>query len=251
MIRLPKGDGTTSGVPYSGANVPNCTGCTWKLKDRDAVLYNTKTKGLKPIKGTQQTGSYQDQEIALLGLSFDRGWASAGMKYMGKKFTMMTSHLEVESTDGTGDPNVFKSPNFDNWPSGIQLRQGNELVQIARKAAKKTNGRVILAGDLNTDANGYYSPTYSNLTKYFSDSWEQVGNKFGKAKGATCCQTGTLDSSKRLDSGDPVVPTRIDLVLNRRAKATKVKILGKEKMQNSQPFWQSDHYFYEADVVLK
>jgi endonuclease/exonuclease/phosphatase family metal-dependent hydrolase len=110
---------------------------------------------------------------------------------------------------------------------------------------------VILAGDFNSDANGYVSPTYRNMTKYFKESWKQAGGKFGEAKGATCCQSGTLKSTKRLDSGDPVIPTRIDLILNRKAVAVWKKIDGTKLMQKKQPVWQSDHYFYSAAINLK
>ena len=254
-------NGAKSPVPYSG-DYPGCEAgaevpCTWRLQDRDAVLYNAKSKNLKLVKNSARDGSYKTQQVfeaeplpgEKASVDFDRGWASAQFKWMGKKFTAMTSHFEVESTDDTGNPKQYKPK---NWPSKVQVAQGNELLKIAKKESKKTNGRVILAGDLNTDANGWYSPTYANLTRnFFTDSWAQAGKKFGKAVGATCCQTGTLDSNKRLDSGDPVVPTRIDLVLNRKVEASSVEVLGKKKMENSQPKWQSDHYFYAAEVMLK
>ena len=101
----------------------------------------------------------------------------------------------------------------------VQVAQGKELVKHAKKQAKKTDGRVILAGDFNSDANGYYSPTYKHMTKYFEDTYLQAGGKKGKSVGATCCHLGTLDSDEPLDSGNPVVPTRIDLVLTRKATA--------------------------------
>ena len=59
-----------------------------------------------------------------------------------------------------------------------------------------------------------------------------------------------MKSSKRLDSGDPVIPTRIDLVLTRGGKAVWKKIDGTKLMQKKQPKWQSDHYFYAAAVRL-
>jgi len=249
----------TVGIPYYNAKKPGCDQlfpieaalrCQVRLKDRDAILYNTASTDLQ-FTGTSDHGNFKKQttfEVAGSVLSFKRGWASAAFTYRGKAVTVMTAHLEVESQDGKGKKNKYGPK---NWPSKVQVAQGKQLLKIAKQKAKETDGRVILAGDLNSDANGYYSPTYRNLTKnYFKDSWKQAGGKFGKAVGATCCQTGTLKSSKRLDSGDPVIPTRIDLVLTRKAKAVWKRIDGKQLMQNKQPKWQSDHYFYAAAVRL-
>lgn len=235
------------GCPLELATLP----CQVRLKDRDAVLYNTKSKDLT-FTGTKDNGNFKSQEefeVAGEKLSFARGWASAGFEFRGKQVTVITSHLEVESTDGKKSKKKY---GFKAWPSKIQVAQGKELLKISQAKAKETQGRVILAGDFNSDANGYYSPTYRNLTKsYFKDSWKQAGGKFGKAVGATCCQTGTLKSKKRLDSGDPVIPTRIDLVLNRKATAVWKKIEGTKLMRKKQPVWQSDHYFYAAAMKLK
>ena len=252
----------TIGIPYYNPKKPGCdklfpvdeTGalrCQLRLKDRDAILYNTASTDLA-FTGTHDNGNFAKQTtftVAGSKLSFDRGWASAGFTWRGKPVTVMTSHLEVESQDGKGKKGKYGPK---NWPSKVQVAQGKELLKIAKQKANESDGRVILAGDLNSDANGYYSPTYANLTKsFFKDSWKQAGGKFGKAVGATCCQTGTLKSSKRLDSGDPVIPTRIDLVLTRKAKAVWKKVDGTKLMQNTQPKWQSDHYFYAAAVKLK
>lgn len=235
------------GCPLDLENLP----CQVRLKDRDAVLYNKASSALA-FTGTADHGRFKAQEtftIADSTLSFDRGWASAAFTFNGKPVTVMTAHLEVESQDGK--KKMKGKYGFKAWPSKIQVAQGKELLKVAQAKAGETEGRVILAGDFNSDANGYYSPTYRNLTKsYFKDSWKQSGGKFGKAKGATCCQTGNLKSKKRLDSGDPVIPTRIDVVLNRGAKAVWHQIEGKKLMQNKQPLWQSDHYFYAAAMRL-
>ena len=246
----------TIGIPYVNPKVPGCTSfatflnCQVRLKDSDAVLYNAKNPNLKFL-GYPASGHFTTQQtfkVAGSVLSFDRGWASAAFSYRGKKVTVLTSHLEVESQDGKGKKGGYGPA---NWPSKVQTAQANQLLQIAPAVASKTDGRVILAGDLNSDANGFYSPAYGNLTKsFFQDSWAQVGKPFGRAVGATCCQKGTLNSPVRLDSGDPVIPTRIDLVLNHGATAVQVGELGTAYMQSKQPRWQSDHYFYQAKVTL-
>lgn len=252
----------TVGIPYFNAKRPGCdkfapvdeTGllrCQIRLKDRDAILYNTASTDLV-FTGASDHGAFAKQQtfdVAGSELSFSRGWASSGFTFRGKPVTILTSHLEVESQDGKGKKGKYGAK---NWPSKVQVAQGKELLKIAKRKATESDGRVILLGDLNSDANGYYSPTYANLTKkYFKDTWIQAGGKLGKSAGATCCQTGTLKSSKPLDSGAPVIPTRIDLVLTHGAKAVWKRIDGKKQMQNKQPMWQSDHYFYTAAVRLK
>jgi endonuclease/exonuclease/phosphatase family metal-dependent hydrolase len=240
------------GLPYfdpakgcpSPAN-PLAATCSISFQDRDVVMYNAKNKQLKALKH-KASGNFKKQvtyTLAGLPISFNRGWTYRDFSYKGKPFTMMTSHLEVETgTAGTTGES--------NWPSPVQVAQGKELVKVAKKAAKDTGGRVILAGDFNSDANRQYSPTYSQMTKWFSDTWKQDGKPFGKAVGATCCQTGDLNSDVELDSGDPMVPTRIDLVLTRKATGVWTKVIT-NKLQDTQPKWESDHYFYAAAVKLK
>lgn len=224
---------------------PLAATCSISFQDRDVVMYNAKNKNLKPLKH-KASGNFKKQvtyTLAGLPISFNRGWTYRDFSYKGKPFTMMTSHLEVETgTAGTTGES--------NWPSPVQVAQGKELVKVAKKAAKDTGGRVILAGDFNSDANRQYSPTYSQMTKWFADTWKQDGKPFGKAVGATCCQTGDLNSDVELDSGDPMVPTRIDLVLTRKATGVWTKVIT-NKMQDTQPKWESDHYFYAAAVKLK
>lgn len=224
---------------------PLAATCSISFQDRDVVMYNAKNKKLKPLKH-KASGNFTKQvtyTLAGLPISFNRGWTYRDFSFKGKPFTMMTSHLEVETgTAGTTGES--------NWPSPVQVAQGKQLVKVAKKAAKDTGGRVILAGDFNSDANRQYSPTYSQMTKWFSDTWKQDGKPFGKAVGATCCQTGDLNSDIELDSGDPMVPTRIDLVLTRKATGVWTKVIT-NKMQDTQPKWESDHYFYAAAVKLK
>jgi endonuclease/exonuclease/phosphatase family metal-dependent hydrolase len=241
-----------AGLPYVDAakgcpspDNPLAATCSIRFEDRDVIMYNAKNSQLKALKHKASGNFKTQQTYSLSGLpvSFNRGWTYRDFSYKGKPFTMMTSHLEVETgTAGTTGES--------NWPSPIQVAQGKELVKVAKKAAKDTEGRVVLAGDFNTDANRQYSPTYSQMTKWFADTWKQDGKPFGKAVGATCCQTGDLNSDIELDSGDPEVPTRIDLVLTRKAKGVWTKVIT-NKLQDSQPKWESDHYFYAAAVKLK
>ena len=65
------------------------------------------------------------------------------------------------------------------WPSQVQTGQAKELLKKSKKLTKENSGQAILLGDLNTDANGYYSPAYGNLPKnFFTDSWKQSDHNF-------------------------------------------------------------------------
>lgn len=206
-------------IPYSDSD------CTVTLQDRDVILIKKK-KGLSWNK--PKSGTYAAQEtftVAGQVLSFDRGWASTNVKYNGAKMKVYTSHFEVEEQT-LGQPGRSK----------IQYAQAQELLKIMRKHKKRTT---ILAGDLNTDANGQTSDTYAKLTKsFFEDSWLQAGRT---GKGLTCCQNADLSNKKsELDQ------TRIDLVLN-HGKATSywAKRLGTKKFRKSPlPLWESDHAGY-------
>lgn len=269
--------------------------CQIKVMDRDAIIYNAKNKKLKPLYGKKgfpklkksgEAEGYQGHysldyqkkfEIVdgLPPLSVNRGWVAAPFKYGKKKLTFITSHLETEGQpDGVSDLNLL---GYDNWPSLLQMGEAREMVKASKKLAKKTQGRIVYAGDTNSDANKFYSPTYEKvLTKYFEDTWMHDSNNKVQTKenglsfqgtvdsgdskvpvhgvGATCCHGGALDSEHPLDLMDPVQPTRIDLVLTRGAKSFKggTAILGTKDYvdESAQPRWESDHLFYSAKVKL-
>lgn len=248
----------TTGMPYVDPDVPGCDdpadllACTLRMKDSDVVLYNARARQLRVEPGSARQGNYSDQmtfTVAGVTNSFNRGWASARFRYRGVPTSVITSHIEIPSQDG-------RSGRLGpvNWPSAIQLAQGRELKTIARSEAARTGGRVIVAGDLNSDANGYFSPTYGLLTSSFlSDTWDQLGLPSGPAVGATCCQTSDLADPRALANEELEWPMRIDLVLTHGADARWAARLGTTRMGTSggQPRWQSDHYFYAADVRLR
>ncbi|MDA9912937.1 hypothetical protein N9D66_00585 [Candidatus Nanopelagicales bacterium] len=212
-------------IPYSDSD------CTVTLQDRDVILIKKK-KGLSWNK--PKSGNYAAQEtftVAGQVLSFDRGWASTNVKYNGAKMKVYTSHLEVEE-QALGKPGRSK----------IQYDQATELLKIMKKHKNRTT---ILAGDLNTDANGQTSDTYAKLTKsFFEDSWSQAGRT---GKGLTCCQNADLSNKK-----SELNQTRIDLVLN-HGKATSywAKRLGTEKFRKSPlPLWESDHAGYVTKMQV-
>jgi hypothetical protein len=210
-------------IPYKNSD------CTVTLVDRDVILIKKK-KGLSWSK--PKSGNYEAQEVFTVAgapLSFGRGWASTKVKYNGAKMTLYTTHLEVE-TNELGKPGRSKT----------QYAQATELLKIMRKHKNTTT---VLAGDLNTDANGQTSDTYAKLTKsFFQDSWNQAGKK---GKGLTCCQNGDLSNKK-----SELNQSRIDLILN-HGKATSywAKRLGTKKFRKGPlPKWESDHAGYVTQM---
>ena len=77
-------------------------------------MYNAKSSQLKALKHKASGNFKTQQTYSLSGIpvSFNRGWTYRDFSYKGKPFTMMTSHLEVESgTAGTTGENNWPSPN--------------------------------------------------------------------------------------------------------------------------------------------
>ena len=85
----------TVGIPYYNPKKAGCDQlfpieaalrCQVRLKDRDAVLYNTASTDLQ-FTGTSDHGNFSKQttfEVAGSTLSFKRGWASAAFTFKGK-----------------------------------------------------------------------------------------------------------------------------------------------------------------------
>lgn len=206
--------------------LPTTWPCSIQMRDRDVLLVNTQTKGLKLTKKSVKSGLFKTQQtfnVAGQTISFSRGYVYADMTYKGAPFRMANTHLEV---GGASEP--------------IQNAQAKQFVKIVRKGAKS----VIATGDFNTDAYGTYSPSsYQTLTGYFRDAWKPRRD----GKGLSCCQNAELS--------DPVSEntSRIDLVLLRG------KVMSKQGwMTNVTPFrttpvplWESDHAGVVAKVRVK
>jgi endonuclease/exonuclease/phosphatase family metal-dependent hydrolase len=206
--------------------------CVVTLCDRDVILIK-KRNGLSWSKS--KSGNFMTQQtfdVAGESLSFNRGWASINVKLNGAKMLVYTSHLEVE-TQELGHPGR----------SEVQHGQAQELLKIM--SAHK-NTATILAGDLNTDANGRNSDTYAMLThSFFADSWHQAGES---GQGHTCCQNGELSNPKsELDR------SRIDLVLSHgNAIAYSASLVGTKRIRESPPpLWESDHAGYVASFRVR
>lgn len=194
--------------------------CLLTFRDRDVVLVNDHTPGLRVRRADHGRFAAQVALPTPVGpLSFDRGWALVDVKYRGAKARFLNTHLET-----------------DDFPA-VQLAQGLEL--LAGPLARR--GRAIAVGDFNSAADGSTTATYRVLTALLRDAWTAAGD----GPGLTCCQTPLL--------ANPVSThrTRIDLVLTRRASATDADLIAEEAFRPAPPRWISDHAGVIADIRLR
>jgi endonuclease/exonuclease/phosphatase family metal-dependent hydrolase len=204
-------------VPCSGA----LFSCSLSYEDRDVILVNDERAGLQV--SNPQSGRYDAQEVvSLLGdpLSFDRGWASIDGRLDGKKFTFVSTHLEIE----------------DFAP--VQEDQGREFLAGPAKAG----GAVIAAGDFNSAADGSTTSVYADLTKsWFTDAWAL--NR--RNPGLSCCQDPLLTN------GTSHLHSRIDLVLTHGAsRAVEAHLVGTAPFRAVPPLWPSDHAGLVATIRI-
>lgn len=209
--------------PAFGCGVPHpAFDCVVTLQDRDVILVNADTPGLR--WSNPQNGNYTAQQTFQPpvgdSVSFDRGWASIDGVLDGKKFHYANTHLEVE-----GSP-------------AVQEAQAREFLAGPARGA----GAVIATGDFNSAADGTTTTSYADLTKsWFSDSWSVNPDQAG----LTCCQSSTLTNP------DSAFTSRIDLVLTHGAvRPLSSKVVGNTPFQAAPPFWASDHAGVVAQVRL-
>jgi len=152
-----------SQVQDTDVEVPLFTGASFddvRLTDRDVILVRT---DLPPGQLRISNPQGRNFSVALplpIGVYALRGWCSIDVESRGRSFRVINTHLEEALTLGL--------PN-------IQLAQAYELLSDPAN----TTLPVILSGDFNSDAYGYYSPeTYALLTGTaagqgrFSDAWK-------------------------------------------------------------------------------
>jgi endonuclease/exonuclease/phosphatase family metal-dependent hydrolase len=205
-------------APPFGCTTP--VDCSLTFHDRDVILVNTATPGLRWSNPTSDNFDAQQLVNGPLGtLSFDRGWAAIDATFDGARFRFVTTHLEVE-----------------DYPA-VQEAQARELIA----GPLKTLRPVIAVGDFNSAADGSTTRTYRLLVKaLFADAWWTTRGD----PGPTCCQ------SERLDNVTSALDARIDLVLTRLALPTSAHRVGVEPLAGPPPLWPSDHAGVVATVRL-
>jgi endonuclease/exonuclease/phosphatase family metal-dependent hydrolase len=178
-----------------------------RLTDRVALLARAdlKTAGVK-VENVE-SGRYDAGLVlpTVAGpISVPRGWVAAGVKIRGKSFRVVATHLEAFSPLA-------------------QVAQAREL--LTGPAA--VDGPVVIAGDLNSRADGLGTPTYGLIRAAgFDDAWTAGG-------GLTCCHPADLLGTSR------VPDARIDLILSRGGFSTR----SMEVVDGLTPsgLWRSDH----------
>jgi endonuclease/exonuclease/phosphatase family metal-dependent hydrolase len=189
-----------------------------RLTDRIAVLSRVGPPHKLRLSNVR-TGTFAAKLVvptAAGPLALPRGWVSVDAELRnGRQFRFVATHLEA-------------------FHPGVQVAQGAEL--LAGPAA--TNLPVVLAGDLNSRADGLGTPTYANLLAgSFEDAWTSAG----EGPGLTCCHPPNLLGSSPFDK-------RIDFVLTRGLTAVKAEVVGEaEDDRTASGLWPSDH----AGVVAR
>ncbi len=212
-------------APQLGCGV-TAEDCVVSLKDRDVILVNEDTPGLRWSRA--RSGRYDAQQMftppGSPPVSFARGWVRVKVKYRGERFRFVNTHLEVSAF------------------APVQEAQAREF--LAGPAASRK--AVIAVGDFNSAADGSTTDSYSLLTDTLTDAWRVNAD----APGYTSGQNGTLSNETSQLS------RRIDLILARSSCRTRVRpleahVVGDTPFQSTVPRWASDHAGVVATLRLR
>lgn len=205
------------------AELPSAFGFDVRHTDREVILARSDLRTSDLKLSNAQGGNFavncQLQTPALGTLTVLRGWVAVDAKIRGKSFRFISTHLDTTCLPFT---------------SAIQVAQAAEL--LAGPAA--TELPVILAGDLNSAADGS-GATYNFLVGAgFTDAGAGLGN--------TCCHAPDLLNPS------PNLTTRIDHILLRGGFAVLgAEVLGDETGDRTPSgLWPSDHAGVAARVRL-
>jgi Endonuclease/Exonuclease/phosphatase family len=157
--------------------------------------------------------------VAFDGVTVLYGWASVDVKFRGRTFRFVTTHLESDVEE-------------------VREAQGGELIA----GPLDTTLPVILAGDLNSSANGDATSTayFNFLGAGFSDAWSQANP--GVLINTCCNDPFLMNSTPFPDSFG-----RIDHILFRGDFEVRgTRITGANPTDKIDALWPSDH----AGVVV-
>jgi len=197
--------------------------CLVTLRDRDVILVNDDTKGLR--WSNPQHGNYRAQQFfapplpGAPAVSFNRGWASIDGRYRAERFHFVNTHLETEDFPAVQEAQTAE------FLAGPALGRGDDFA----------------TGDFNSAADGSTMATYAALTAQFKDAWRTNPGD----PGFSCCQNATLTNPlSQLGS-------RIDLVLSHGgAEPLRAHLVGDVPFQGTPPLWASDHAGVVATLRL-
>ena len=156
-------------------------------------------------------------------IPFPRAWASVDVKFNGKEFRLINTHLESASAD-------------------IRREQAEEL----RTGPANTSLPVVLAMDSNAQAFPFpQDPTYVDfLVAGFQDAWTEL---LPGLPGFTSGQAQFLDNK------ESQLNTRIDLILTfGRVRPQRIALFGaKESDKTPGGLWPSDHAAVAAQLIVE
>ena len=205
-------------LPGFDAQVPSPLGFDVRVTFQDAILVRADS-----LPGEIEVSNLQIEQFGVklavpttLGPFLDpRGWASVDVTLGGRRFRLVTTHLD------SSDPR-------------IRVAQARELLSTAAN----TSLPVVFAGDFNIAADTSLDPSFAGyqamINAGFSDAWL---SKRSLEPGYTCCQAENLLNPTSLLSH------RIDLILVRGALGVKdISLIGDQPSdRTSSGLWPSDH----------
>jgi endonuclease/exonuclease/phosphatase family metal-dependent hydrolase len=187
-----------------------------RYRDADVILARQGVTTSNPV--TRHFNALVTVPVGGVDQTYIRGYQSVQATVDGKALTFFNTHLEV---GGAAAP--------------VQEAQAVEL----KAALDATSGTVILAGDLNSDANGSTTASYGILTEASTQPLRDVFPASTTTE-PTCCQDDDLRN------GVSTLTRRIDFVLYRGAPTS---VQGETVLDRPQDrvqsaaglLWPSDH----------
>lgn len=195
-----------------------------RVTDREVLLARNDLSASELKLSNAQAGKFATNlTLPTLGgpVALFRGWVSVDAKIRGKRFRLVSTHLEPFS-------------------AAVQAAQAGELLA----GPGDTELPTIFVGDFNSRADGTGTPTYGNLIAAgFQDAWSET---HPDDPGLTCCWETHLLSPM------PPFDERIDLVLARGGfAAVDAEIVGEELTDRTPSgLFHSDHAGVTATLRL-
>jgi endonuclease/exonuclease/phosphatase family metal-dependent hydrolase len=167
------------------------------------------------VTGASADASFQALLTIPVGgqpVTFVRGWQWVDATVDGQGFRFFNTHLETAAAPP------------------IQIAQGDELKALI----DGTSGPVVLAGDLNSDADGGSTPVYATITQSLTDVFARPP----QSASPTCCQAADLRNATSEHT------ERIDFLLYRgfdSVRRTETVLDDSRTSTTAGLLWASDH----------